>query len=76
MLRRCDDTGMGEAQMRVTSVNPDERRRLYLGIRQDHRIISLPHNRVYFVPGQKLMTPEEGDRALSIFRSELRPQIR
>jgi hypothetical protein len=67
---------MGETPMRVTSVNPDERRRLYLGIRQDHRIISLPHNRVYFVPDQKLMTPEEGDRALSIFRSELRPQIR
>ena len=62
--------------MKVTRVNPDDRRRLYLGIRQDHRIISLPHNRVYFVPGQKLMTPEEGDRALSIFRSELRPQIR
>jgi hypothetical protein len=67
---------MGETQMKVTSVNPDDRRRLYLGIRQDHRIISLPHNRVYFVPGQKLMTPEEGDRALSVFRSELRPQIR
>jgi hypothetical protein len=67
---------MGEAPMRVTSVTPEERRRLYLGIRQDNRIISLPHNRVYFVPGQKLMTPEEGDRALSIFRSELRPQIR
>jgi hypothetical protein len=67
---------MGEAPMKVTRVNPDERRRLYLGIRQDHRIISLPHNRVYFVPDQKLMTPEEGDRALSVFRSELRPQIR
>jgi hypothetical protein len=67
---------MGEAQMKVTRVNPDDRRRLYLGIRQDNRIISLPHNRVYFVPGQKLMTPEEGDRALSVFRSELRPQIR
>ena len=62
--------------MKVTRVNPDDRRRLYLGIRQDNRIISLPHNRVYFVPGQKLMTPEEGDRALSVFRSELRPQIR
>jgi hypothetical protein len=67
---------MGEAQMRVTSVTPEERRRLYLGIRQDNRIISLPHGKVYFVPDQKLMTPEEGDRALSIFRSELRPQIR
>jgi hypothetical protein len=62
--------------MKVTRVNPDDRRRLYLGIRQDNRIISLPHNRVYFVPDQKLMTPEEGDRALSVFRSELRPQIR
>ena len=62
--------------MKVTRVNPDDRRRLYLGIRQDHRIISLPHGKVYFVPDQKLMTPEEGDLALRVFRSELRPQIR
>jgi hypothetical protein len=62
--------------MRSHDMTRDERRRLYMNSRQDNRIISLPHNKVYFVPAQKLMTPEQGDRALRIYRNELRPNFR
>jgi hypothetical protein len=40
--------------------------------RQDNRLISLPYGKVYFVPAQKLMTPEQGERALRIYRNDVR----
>jgi len=76
VLRRGDDRRMGEAQMRSHDQTRDERRRIYLNSRQDNRIISLPYGKVYFVPAQKLMTPEQGDRALRIYRNEIRPYHR
>jgi len=62
--------------MRSHDMTRDERRRLYMKSRQDSKLISLPHGKVYFVPTQKLMTPEQGDRALRIYRNELRPNFR
>lgn len=62
--------------MRPYDMTREERRRLYANSRQDSRVISLPYGMVYFVPAQKLMTPEQGDRALRIYRNELRPNHR
>ena len=62
--------------MRSHDMTRDERRRIYLNSRQDSRLISLPYGKVYFVPAQKLMTPEQGDRALRIYRNEIRPYHR
>jgi hypothetical protein len=62
--------------MRSHDQTRDERRRIYLNSRQDSRVISLPYGMVYFVPAQKLMTPEQGDRALRIYRNEIRPYHR
>jgi len=58
--------------MRPHDQTRDERRRLYMQSRQDNRIISLPYGKVYFVPAQKLMTPEQGERALRIYRNDVR----
>ena len=57
--------------MRPHDQTRDERRRLYMDSRQDNRIISLPYGMVYFVPAQKLMTPEQGERALRIYRNDV-----
>ena len=72
VLRRRDADRMGEAQMRPHDQTRDERRRLYMDSRQDNRLISLPYGMVYFVPAQKLMTPEQGERALRIYRNDVR----
>ena len=58
--------------MRPHDQTRDERRRLYMDNRQDNRLISLPYGKVYFVPAQKLMTPEQGERALRIYRNDVR----
>ena len=58
--------------MRPHDQTRDERRRLYMDSRQDNRLISLPYGMVYFVPAQKLMTPEQGERALRIYRNDVR----
>ena len=72
VLRRRDAGGVGEAQMRSYDMTRDDRRRAYMDSRQDNRLISLPYGKVYFVPAQKLMTPEQGERALRIYRNDVR----
>ncbi len=62
--------------MRSYDQTRDERRQIYLGTRLDNRVITMPMGQVYFVPDRKLMTPEQGDRALRDYRNWHHPNFR